>query len=87
MDVFTQLHSLQPNMPSGQVGHQSTSFQIAGQPPTSMRWPGQPHLNPFAVPDAQGIPGPLWQMSRSDLHYEGGDDLCVVIHFKKIRFP
>jgi hypothetical protein len=76
--------SLQPNVPSGQAGNQSASFQV-GQPPT-MTWHDlRPEV--FARPDAQGIPGPLWQLIDAALDYEGGDDLRVVIQFRRIRSP
>lgn len=74
-----------PNLPNGQAGNPSASFQAAGQPPT-MPWRDL-HPDVFATPDAQGVPGPLWRLIYAALDYEGGDDLRVVIHFRRIRSP
>lgn len=80
--VATQLLT-QPNLPNGQASNPGSSFQVAGQPPT-MPWRGlYPDL--FARPDAQGIPGPLWEMNHVEVNHQGGDDLQVVIHFRKMR--
>jgi len=43
------------------------------------------HPEIFARPDAQGIPGPLWELVDAAVDYAGSDDLRVVIHFRKIR--
>jgi hypothetical protein len=39
----------------------------------------------YARPNEQGIPGPLWELIYADLDYQGGDDLRVIIHFRKTR--
>ena len=78
-------NSLQPNVPS-QAGNPSASYQVAGQPPT-VAWPDWQNLHPniFARPNAQGIPGPLWQLFNAAVEYQGGEDLRVLIHFKKVQ--
>jgi hypothetical protein len=75
---------LQPNVPNGQAGtgNPSASFPVTDQPPT---WYDR-HPNVFARPDAQGIPAPVtWRLIYASIDYEDGDDLRVVIHFRKIR--
>ncbi|KAF8499000.1 hypothetical protein F5888DRAFT_129356 [Russula emetica] len=74
-----------PNVPSGQAGIPGANFQVAGQPAT-MTWQDL-HPEIFARPDAHGIPGPLWELSYASLDYQGGDDVRVVIHFRRIRSP
>ncbi len=80
------LNSLQPNMHvhSERADDPGASFHVASMV-QAMTSP--PYLYPevYARPGAQGIPGPLWELSNSTLDYEGGDDLCVVIYFKKSR--
>ena len=80
--------ALQPNVPNGQAGtgNPSASFQVADQPQT---WYDR-HPEVFARPDAQGNPEPsahIWRLFFASLDYDGGDDLRVVIHFRKIRSP
>lgn len=52
-----------------------------------MAWPNWQDLHPdiFARPNAQGIPGPLWQLFNAAVEYQGGEDLRVLIHFKKVQ--
>ena len=77
--------SRQPTVSSGRAGtgNPGASFQVTGQPPT-MAWHDR-HPEIFARPDAQGIPGPLWELVDAAVDYAGSDDLRVVIHFRKIR--
>lgn len=78
--------SLQPNVPTGNgqagTGNPATIFQVADQPP-AMPWRDL-HPDVFARPNEQGH-GPLWRLVYAALDYEGGDDLRVVIHFRRIR--
>jgi len=52
--------------------------------------PYHPRVQPpppqvYAMPNAQGIPTPIWQLSQTWIDYEGGDDLRLTILFKKVR--
>jgi hypothetical protein len=50
-----------------------------------MAWLQGLHPEVYARPDEQGIPrGPCWELFHAAVEYQGGDDLRVVIHFKKI---
>jgi hypothetical protein len=49
-----------------------------------MTWLHNLHLpEVLARPNEQGNPGPSWQLADADLEYEGGDDLRVIIHFRR----
>jgi len=42
-----------------------------------------PEVFTTGMPNAQGTPGFFWQLIDADVEYEGGDDLRVIIYFRR----
>jgi hypothetical protein len=76
----------QPNTQGGQPWEPGASFTGHPAAPTASTCP--PNFQPsqvYARPSAQGIFAPTWQLSQSWINYEGGEDLRLIILFKKIQ--
>ena len=76
----------QPNAQGEQPWGPGASFTGHPAAPTDSTCP--PNFQPpqvYARPNAQGIPSPTWQLSQSWIDYEGGEDLRLIILFKKIQ--
>ena len=80
--------TLQPNTQGDSERPWEPGASFTGHPaaPTVSTCP--PNFEPprvHAWPNAQGILAPTWQLSQSWIDYEGGEDLRLIILFKKIQ--